>query len=77
MEELPDISQEDYIKLAINDLLGLIDRANASIKRHQQLTPSNELAIEGFIRSREQYVEQLNQLMATFDLSVNPHVQAA
>lgn len=75
--ESSNISQEDYIKAAINDLLDLIERANTSIKRHQQVTPRNELAIEGFIRSREQYIEQLNQLMAVFDLSVNSHIQAA
>lgn len=75
--ELSNVTQEDYIKLAISDLLDLIERANASIKRHQQISPRNELAIEGFTRSREQYVAQLNELMATFDLSVNPHAQAA
>ncbi|QMW02353.1 hypothetical protein [Spirosoma foliorum] len=73
----PEISQSDYLKLAISYLLDLIERANASIERHRQIQPRNELAIEGFVRVREQYVEQLNQLMATFDLSVNSHAQAA
>jgi len=62
------ISQIDYLKEDIFDVLDLIDRANRSIERHQALSPLDVLAIEGFKRIREQHASRLDQLMAQFGL---------
>lgn len=71
------LSKSDYLKVTFNDLLDLIERANNAIIRHKQQGNPDEIAIEGFERLRQQHIDKLNELMAEFDLSVNPHIKVA
>ena len=66
-----NISKSEYLKEAIFDLLNLIERANNSILRHQSLENPDALAIEGFDRIRQQYIDELNQMMTEFGLHVD------
>lgn len=70
MENSQNISKSKYLKEAISDLLNLIERANNSIFRHQNLENPDILAIEGFERIRQQYIVELNQMMTEFGLHV-------
>ena len=71
MENSSNISKSEYLKEAIFDLLNLIERANNSILRHQSIENPDALAIEGFERIRQQYIDELNQMMTEFGLHVN------
>lgn len=71
MENSSNISKSEYLKEAIFDLLNLIERANNSILRHKSLENSDILAIEGFERIRQQYIDELNQMMTEFGLHVD------
>jgi hypothetical protein len=66
-----EISKSEYLKEAIFDLLNLIERANNSIIRHKSFENSDNLAIEGFERIRQQYIDELNQMMLEFGLHVD------
>ena len=70
MENSSNISKSEYLKEAIFDLLNLIERANNSILRHQSLENPDIIAIEGFDRIRQQYIDELNQMMTEFGLHV-------
>lgn len=70
MENSSNISKSEYLKEAIFDLLNLIERTNKSISRHKSIENPDSIAIEGFERIRQQYVEELNQMMTEFGLSV-------
>ena len=71
MEDASNISKSDYLKEAIFDLFNLIERANNSIIRHKSVEKPDALAIEGFDRIRQQYIDELNQMMTEFGLHVN------
>ena len=71
MENSSNISKSEYLKEAIFDLLNLIERANNSILRHQSLENPDIIAIEGFERIRQQYIDELNQMMTEFGLHVD------
>ena len=66
-----EISKSEYLKIAIFDLLNLIDRANKSILRHKSVENPDNIAIIGFERIRQQYIDELNQLMVEFGLHVD------
>ena len=71
MTNSPEISKSDYLKEAIFDLLNLIERANNSIARHKNIEKIDGMAIEGFERIRQQYIDELNQIMIEFGLHVD------
>jgi hypothetical protein len=71
MKNSSEISKSEYLKEAIFDLLNLIERANSSILRHKSIENSDVLAIEGFERLRQQYIDELNQMMLEFGLHVD------
>jgi 1,2-phenylacetyl-CoA epoxidase catalytic subunit len=71
MVDSSKISKSEYLKEAIFDLLNLIERANNSILRHKSLDDPDTLAIEGFKRIRQQYIDELNQMMTEFGLHVD------
>ena len=68
MADSSNISKSEYLKEAIFDLLNLIERANNSILRHKNLENPDILAIAGFERIRQQYIDELNQMMTEFGL---------
>ena len=67
----PEISKSEYLKEAIFDLLNLIERTNNSIVRHKNIENPDGLAIQGFERIRQQYIDELNQMMLEFGLHVD------
>ena len=67
----PEISKSEYLKEAIFDLLNLIERTNNSIVRHKSIENPDGLTIQGFERIRQQYIDELNQIMLEFGLHVN------
>ena len=71
MENSQNILKSDYLKEAIFDLFSLIERANNSIIRHKSVEKPDALAIEGFDRIRQQYIDELNQIMTEFGLHVD------
>ena len=71
MTNSPEISKSAYLKEAIFDLLNLIERANNSIARHKSVENIDIMAIEGFERIRQQYIDELNQMMIEFGLHVD------
>jgi hypothetical protein len=62
IENSSNILKSEYLKEAIFDLLNLIEIANNLILRHQSLQSPDNLAIEGFERIRQQYIDELNQI---------------
>jgi hypothetical protein len=71
MENSSNISKSEYLKEAIFDLLNLIERANNSIVRHKSFENPDILAIEEFERIRQQYIDELNQMLLEFGLHVD------
>jgi hypothetical protein len=70
MENSSNISKSEYLKEAIFDLLNLIERANNSIIRHKSVENPDILAIQGFERIRQQYINELE--LKQFEFS--PHI---
>ncbi len=71
MKNASDISKSEYLKEAIFDLLNLIERSNNSILRHKSIEHPDVIAIEGFERIRQQYIDELNQMMLEFGLHID------
>ncbi len=66
-----EISKSEYLKEAIFDLFSLIERTNNSIVRHRNFENPDTIAIEGFERIRQQYIDELNQMLLEFGLHVD------
>jgi hypothetical protein len=66
-----EISKSEFLKESIFDLLNLIERANNSIARHKSIAEMDMIAVEGFERIRQQYIDELNQMMLEFGLHVD------
>jgi hypothetical protein len=67
-----EISKSEYLKEAISDLFSLIERANKSIIRHENIENPDNLAIQGFKRIRQQHIDELNQIIISeFGLQVD------
>jgi hypothetical protein len=66
-----EISKSEYLKEAIFDLFSLIERANNSILRHKSVENPDNIAIDGFERIRQQYIDELNQMLLEFGLHVD------
>ncbi len=67
-----EISKSEYLKEAISDLKKLIERADNSIIRHKSLENPDTLAIQGFERIRQQYINELE--LKQFEFS--PHIDS-
>ncbi len=71
MNPVNDISKIDYLKESIFETLDLIERANRSIERHKSIIPQDTIAINGFVRLRQQQAAQLDSLIALFGLRLS------
>jgi hypothetical protein len=72
-----DLIQKNYLQYAIQDVLDLLERANTMRTLHRAQPEPNELAIEGYERQRQQFLEQLADLLAQFEVEVLlPHKAA-
>jgi hypothetical protein len=72
MINLQEVSKSEYLKESIFDLLNLIERANNSIIRHKSFENPDNLAIEGFKIIRQQYIDELNQIIISeFGLQID------
>ncbi|MFN3848199.1 MAG: hypothetical protein ACK4NY_02165 [Spirosomataceae bacterium] len=68
---------EKNLSIVLEDILKRIERLNKLIHKHQELPTPDTLAIEGYQKLKEQYKEQLNELLAQFELKVENHSKAA
>jgi len=72
-----DIVEKNHLQHAIQDVLDLLERANSMLALHRTQPEPNELAVEGYERQRQQFLEQLADLLAQFDVEVLlPHKAA-
>lgn len=72
-----DIVEKNHLQHAIQDVLDLLERANSMLALHRAQPEPNELAVEGYERQRQQFLEQLADLLAQFDVEVLlPHKAA-
>ena len=70
-------SSKEHILQSINDLLKLIDQANASIALHKQIHTDTPLLYEQYERLKNNYLHQLAQLLHPFDVKVELPDQAS
>lgn len=72
-----DIVEKNHLQHAIQDVLDLLERTNSMLALHRDQSEPNQLAIEGYERQRRQFLEQLAELLAQFDVEVLlPHKAA-
>ena len=71
------ISKSEYLKEAISDLKKLIERADNSINRHKSLENPDILAIQGFERIRQQYINELELKQLEFIPHIDCNAQYA
>jgi hypothetical protein len=67
---------KEHILSSINDLLKLIDQANASSALHKQIHTDTPLLYEQYERLKNNYLYQLAQLLHAFDVKVELPDQA-
>jgi hypothetical protein len=61
----------------IEDILRRIERINNLIHTHESQDEVDKLAVEGYIKLKNQYKEQLNELLEQFELRVENFSNAA
>ena len=71
------LAEKNNIQNAVKDLLDLIDKANEMILLYESQPEMNEIVISGYHKQRFQFLEQLNELLANYQLHVNFNNQAA
>ena len=71
MDRLPNVRNE------IIDVLGRIERLNAIVQMHGEQPSADSLAIEGYERLRDQYISQLEELLASLNIRADIHLRAA
>lgn len=71
MDRLPNVHNE------IIDVLTRIERLNNMVQMHEQQPSADSLAIEGYERLREQYISQLEELLASLNIRADIHLRAA
>ena len=72
-----DIVHKNHLQHAVQDVLDLLEKANAMIALHQAQPETNEIAVEGYQRQRQQFVEQLARLLHEYQVEVVVPKQAA
>ena len=71
MNKLPNLHNE------VIDLLGRIERLNAIEELHHNQPEPDKLALEGYQRLRQQYIDQLSRLLQSINIKVDFHLKAA
>ncbi len=71
------LAEKNHIQNAVKDLLDLIDKANEMISLHKSQPELNEILLAGYQKQRFQLLEQLNKLLANYQLHVDFNNQAA
>lgn len=61
----------------IVDVLGRIERLNDMLALHQQQSQPDELAIEGYVGLRDQYIGQLEDLLLSLNIQADIKLKAA
>lgn len=72
-----DIVQKNYLQHAVQDVLDLLEKANSMIALHQVQPETNEIVLEGYQRQRQQFLEQLAELLKAYQVEVIVPKQAA
>ena len=52
-----DAVHKNHLQHAVQDVLDLLEKANAIIALHQAQPEVNEIAVEGYQRQRQQFLE--------------------
>ena len=70
-------AKKTYAYQAIQDVLELLDRVNGMIELHRAQKAPDTLAIAGYERQREQFLAQLAELLAQFEVQIVRPPEAA
>jgi outer membrane phospholipase A len=62
-----------YVVKSLEDVLERIDRLNNLIKIHKSQSNPDILAIEGYLRLKFQYSNQVKELLHEFEIEVEIH----
>lgn len=68
---------EKHITSALEDILNRIERLNILLHTHEEQEVPDLLAIEGYQKLKNQYIEQLKELLEEFELKVEIFPKAA
>ncbi|QDK79496.1 hypothetical protein EXU85_13140 [Spirosoma sp. KCTC 42546] len=61
----------------IVDVLTRIERLNDMVQLHEKQPSVDSLAVEGYERLRQQYIGQLEELLASLNIRADIHLRAA
>ena len=64
------LAEKNNILNAIKDLLDLLENANEMISLHESQLNINEVVLSGYQQQRLQFLQQLNGLLANYQLHV-------
>ena len=65
-----DLVQKNYLQHAVQDVLDLLEKANSMIALHQAQPEVNSIVLEGYQRQRQQFLEQLAELLQQYQVEV-------
>ncbi len=65
-----DIVHKNYLQHAVQDVLDLLEKANSMIALHQAQAEVNAVILEGYQRQRQQFLEQLAELLEQYQVEV-------
>ncbi len=65
-----DIVRKNYLQHAIQDVLDLLEKTNSMIALHEAEAEPNALVLEGYLRQRQQFLEQLAELLQEYQVKV-------
>lgn len=71
------LAEKNNIQNAVRDLLDLIDKANKMVLLHQSQLKPDQLVISGYEKQRLQFLQQLNELLANYQIQVDFNNKAA
>jgi hypothetical protein len=71
MNKLPNLHSE------LLDVVSRIERLNSIEELHQSQPVPDTLALEGYQKLRQQYIEQLGELLASINIKADIHLKTA
>lgn len=71
------LAEKNNIQNAVRDLLDLIDKANEMVLLHQSQPTADQLVISGYQKQRLQFLQQLNELLANYQIHADFNNKAA
>ncbi|QHV96389.1 MULTISPECIES: hypothetical protein [Spirosoma] len=71
------MNRRSNVHSEIVDVLNRIERLNELVQLHKQQPLVDTLTVEGYERLREQYINQLEELLASLNIKAEIHLKAA